>query len=105
MDPGSYNEAFALLDRIPVRALHCAPKPAVPSTRPLTHAHSCDPRCLFHAAVDQVFHALIVTQNATVIGADGTVDEDKRKALMDTLKTYATWAKHMGRAPRASAPK
>lgn len=60
---------------------------------------------MFHAAVDQVFHALIVTQNATVIAPDGTVDEEKRKALMDTIKTYATWGKHMDRAPRGAAPK
>ena len=54
--------------------------------------YSTEFRCLFHSAVDQVFHALIVTQNATVITPDG-VDEDRRKALMHTIDTYGKWVK------------
>jgi hypothetical protein len=102
MDAGSHNEALALLDRIPVRTLwHRRQVRSIPDA----DARCALCRCLFHAAVDQVFHALIVTQNASVITPDGTVDEDQRKALMDTIKTYATWGKHMDRAPRASAQK
>lgn len=54
--------------------------------------YSTEFRCLFHSAVDQVFHALIVTQNASLITPDG-VDEDKRKALMNTIDTYGKWVK------------
>jgi hypothetical protein len=47
---------------------------------------------LFHSALDQVFHAIIVTQNAAVM-QNGAIDEDARKALMHTIEQYGKWLK------------
>lgn len=47
---------------------------------------------LFHSAVDQVFHAIIVTQNAALM-KDGEINEDSRKALMNTIEQYGKWLK------------
>ena len=63
--------------------------------------YSTEFRSLFANAVDQVFHALIITQNATVISPTGEVDEDKRRALMHTIETYAKWQKMGSRANHA----
>ena len=47
---------------------------------------------VFDGAVTQVFHALIDSQNATVMdGVTGHVIEDRRSALMNTLDHYMKW--------------
>jgi uncharacterized membrane protein YebE (DUF533 family) len=64
--------------------------------------YSSEFRSLFHSAIDQVFHALIVTQNQNLI-SDGEVNEENRKAIMHTIKAYGEWMKVQHLADRAKS--
>ncbi len=109
MDAGGYYEVcdFAKRPRhtlcpveVGIRAVICR----FTKTGFFTRRHllySTEFRSLFANAIDQVFHALIITQNATVISPTGEVDEEKRKALMHTIETYAKWQKVGSRANHA----
>ena len=47
---------------------------------------------LFDGVVSQVFHSIIQRQQETVMARDtNEVIEDRRRALMDTVKTYTSW--------------
>ena len=50
---------------------------------------------LFNAAVDQMFHSLIVKLNDSAVdAATGLVVEEHRKALMDTIAGFSKWQQH-----------
>lgn len=46
----------------------------------------------FGNAVNQILHSVIYNLNSTLVEKQsGVVDEERRKALMDTIKTTAVW--------------
>lgn len=50
---------------------------------------------LFNAAVDQIFHSLIVKLNESCVDAQtGLVVEEHRRALVDTIANFSRWQQH-----------
>lgn len=53
---------------------------------------------LFGAAVEQIFHSLIVKLNECAVDrGTGLVVEEHRRALMDTIRGFAQWQQHTER--------
>ena len=48
---------------------------------------------LFDGVVTQIFHTIVYNLNDNLMGVDGQVDEEKRRAFVDTVKALQGWLK------------